>query len=204
MNRSHLLISKSLQRADSLLIRFLVALSLTEFCWAWRQSNDFRAVERALKQIAGMDAESKVFGSGFVSKLAASDAARHRRIAVFGRGGEAGPFALFSFQAPLSTPSTILGWREGVVDDRCRLSRLSRRPSLRRRRLRSSIRSSILSRTANEILDEATFRSWKNYRKEATPMPEESSAFRSNCKRPERRWKPRRFTFVRGCTSCAA
>ena len=118
LNRSHLLVSKSLLRSDSLLIRFLVAQSLTEFCWAWRQSNDFRSVERALKWIAGMDEESKIFGTGFTSALAASDALRIiDSLPVFGRSGEAGPFELFAFTAPLATPSNILGWREGVAGE---------------------------------------------------------------------------------------
>jgi hypothetical protein len=116
LNRVHLLVSKALLRADSLLIRFLVSLSLTEFCWAWRQSNDFRAVERALKQIAGMDEESKIFGTGFTSALAASDTLRViDSLPIFGRSDEVGPFKLFDFTAPLSTPSNILGWREGVA-----------------------------------------------------------------------------------------
>jgi hypothetical protein len=118
LNRVHLLVSKSLLRADSLLIRFLVALSLTEFCWAWRQSNDFRAVERALKEIAGMDEDSKIFGSGFTSALAASDPLRViDSLPIFGREPKEGPHELFSFRAPLATPSNILGWREGAVGE---------------------------------------------------------------------------------------
>ena len=114
LNKSHLLVSKSLLRADALTVRFLVALSLTEFTWAWGRSHDGKATERALKQLAGLEVENKVFGSGFASALAGSESLRVvDGLPVFGRNGADGPFELFSFTAPLASPSGIAGWREG-------------------------------------------------------------------------------------------
>ena len=118
LNKSHLLVSRALLRADSLLIRFLVSQSLTEFCWAWKQSRDFKAIEQAFKRIAGMDEESRIFGSGFTSALAASDTMRViDSLPIYGREPIDGPHELFSFTTPLFTPSNILGWREGVAGE---------------------------------------------------------------------------------------
>jgi hypothetical protein len=99
LNPEHLMISRSLSRSDSLTIRFLVALSLTEYCDFWRSSSDGRAVKRALIRLAGIERGEHPYGSGFASRLAACEALRVvDSLPIFAKNPPVGPFDLFSLR----------------------------------------------------------------------------------------------------------
>ena len=51
---NHLLVTRSLSRADTLTIRFVVGLALVEFCAFWASTRDGAAVTRAFKRMAGI------------------------------------------------------------------------------------------------------------------------------------------------------
>jgi hypothetical protein len=109
--KSHLLVSKALARADTLAIRFLVALSLVEFCLFWNASTDGRGVTRALRQLAGYTPQERSWGSGFASRLAISEAMRVVDVLpIFGAKPTDGKHSLFEFKALLRSPSDIRNW----------------------------------------------------------------------------------------------
>jgi hypothetical protein len=109
--KSHLLVSKALARADTLFVRFLVALSLVEFCLFWNASTDGRGVTRALRQLAGYTPQERSWGSGFVSRLAICEPMRAvDALPIFGAKPTDGRHSLFEFKAELRSPSDIRNW----------------------------------------------------------------------------------------------
>jgi hypothetical protein len=108
----HVLVSRLLARADAFAIRFLVSLSLIEYCLYWNATTDGHGVQRALRELAGYAATESAWGSSFASRLAISEPMRALdSLPIFGRTPTAGPHALFDFKAALRTPSDIRGWR---------------------------------------------------------------------------------------------
>jgi hypothetical protein len=118
LNASHLIVSRALHRADVVTIRFLVALSLVEFTWFSSVSRDGSSVRRKLKELAGIEPGFNAYGSGFASRLAVSEVMRViDGLPIFGREPQQGPFELFTFEAPMRSPTDNKGWRQnGLVE----------------------------------------------------------------------------------------
>ena len=70
---NHLLVNRALQRADTVSIRFFVALALVEFCQFWANSRDGASVCRELRKLAGYQSHENAWGSGVASRLSVSD-----------------------------------------------------------------------------------------------------------------------------------
>jgi hypothetical protein len=109
---SHLIVSRALHRSDSLIVRFLAGLALIEYCAFWRATSDGSAVNRALKRLAGIEPREHAHGSGFASRLAASEAMRKiDTLPIFTKSPTSGPFDLFTLTIEGRTPSDIHNWR---------------------------------------------------------------------------------------------
>ena len=118
--KSHLLVSKALARADTMSIRFLVALSLVEFCLFWASATDGRGITRALRHMAGYGPQERSWGSGFASRLAVSEPMRSLdTLPIFGPTAADGRHLLFELKAELRSPSDIRNWqlRNGATED---------------------------------------------------------------------------------------
>jgi hypothetical protein len=118
--KSHLLISKALARADTLFVRFLVALSLVEFCLFWANATDGRGITRALRHMAGYGPQERSWGSGFASRLAVSEPMRVLdTLPIFGPTPTDGRHLLFELKARLRSPSDIRNWqlRNGSTEE---------------------------------------------------------------------------------------
>jgi hypothetical protein len=111
--QDHLLVSRALLRADTLTIRFLIALSLVEFCAFWSGSRDGSAVRNELKKIAGFTPGDQAWGSAFASRLSIALPMRVvDDLPIFSRDPKTGDsFKLFSFEAAQRVPSDITNWR---------------------------------------------------------------------------------------------
>jgi hypothetical protein len=110
--QTHLLADRALQRGDSLTIRFLIGLALSEFCTFWRGTSDGAAVTRALRKLAGFEPHENAWGSGFASKLAICEQMRILdSLPVFSRSPQSGPFNLFVVTVEGRTPSDIKNWQ---------------------------------------------------------------------------------------------
>ena len=71
LNAGHIIVSRSLKRADTLVVRFLLCLALPEYTVFWVNSGDGRAVKAALVQAAGIEQERG--GIALASRLAATE-----------------------------------------------------------------------------------------------------------------------------------
>jgi hypothetical protein len=119
LSQDHLLTNRALSRADSLLIRFLVALALVEFCSFWSGTRDGAATRRALKRLAGIPPHEEAWVSGFASRLAASEAMRVvDNLPIFAKMPQTGPFDLFVLPIEARSPSDIRNWqvRDGATE----------------------------------------------------------------------------------------
>jgi hypothetical protein len=164
--KDHLLVSKALARADTLTIRFLISLSLTEFCLFWSSARDGAVIRNELKKIAGFAPGDQAWGSAFASRLAISEPMRViDSLPIYGKSPEAGPFELFSLEVPQRSPSDITNWRfkNGQAET---VKPLLPRPPKQKQEPASVVAVAVpdpflasFHATAKEILDEATFRS---------------------------------------------
>jgi hypothetical protein len=110
--QEHLMVSRALQRADNLTIRFLAALSLVEFCAFWNSARDGASVRNELKRLAGFTAGDRAWGSSFASGLAISEPMRVvDTLPIFGRTPAPGPHELFSVEVAQRSPSDIRNWQ---------------------------------------------------------------------------------------------
>jgi hypothetical protein len=117
--QEHLIVSRALQRADNLAIRFLIALSLVEFCSFWGTSRDGAAVRNELKRLAGYSPGDQAWGTAFASRLAVCEPMRViDGFPLFGREPQCGPFTLLELDLPMRSPSDITNWRakNGTVE----------------------------------------------------------------------------------------
>jgi hypothetical protein len=88
--QEHLIVSKALARADALTVRFLIALSLVEFCAFWYAARDGASVRNELKRLSGFAAGDRAFGTAFASGLAISELMRAvDTLSIFGRSPQA-------------------------------------------------------------------------------------------------------------------
>ena len=110
--QEHLIVSRALSRSDSVVLRFLIALSLVEFCLFWGDTRDGASVRNELKRLGGFTPGSQAWGTSFASGLAISEPMRVvDTLPIFGRSPEAGPFPLLEFEAPMRSPSDIRNWQ---------------------------------------------------------------------------------------------
>jgi hypothetical protein len=80
-----LLVKRALHRADTVTVRFLIGLSLVEYCLFWWHASDGKGVTDALRQAAGYSLDERVWGSAFASRLANSDLLRSvDQLPIFG------------------------------------------------------------------------------------------------------------------------
>jgi hypothetical protein len=164
--KSHLLVSKALARADTMSVRFLVALSLVEFCLFWASATDGRGITRALRHMAGYGPLERSWGSGFASRLAVSEPMRSLdTLPIFGPTPADGRHLLFELKAQLRSPSDIRNWqlRNGATET---VAPLAPKPKKQPARLPEAVPAPASSQqqfyeafhlVAREALDEATF-----------------------------------------------
>jgi hypothetical protein len=108
----HILVNRSLHRADTFAIRFLIGLALVEYSLFWWHASDGKGVNDALRQAAGYAPDESAWGRGFASRLAISDFLRPvDQLPIFGASPKAGPHRIAEFKAVLRHPSDILRWR---------------------------------------------------------------------------------------------
>jgi hypothetical protein len=114
---THILVNRSLHRADTFAIRFLIGLSLVEFTIFWWHSGDGRGVTAALRAAAGYAPDENAWGSGFASRLANSELLRSvDTLPIFGASPKSGRHPIGEFQAVLRHPSDIPRWRIASAD----------------------------------------------------------------------------------------
>jgi hypothetical protein len=112
VNRKHVLTSRALGRADSLLVRHLCAQAITEFCQWFADKRDGRAITRAFRLLCGIPRDAMLSQSAFSTRLANCEALRTLdRLPIYGLAAKDGPFVLFQFEVALREPSDIPNWR---------------------------------------------------------------------------------------------
>jgi hypothetical protein len=112
LNRGHVLVARALSRADSLLIRYLIAQAIAAFSVWFKERADGRAVTKALRSLCGIPRDAMLLNSAFVTRLSACEAFRSLdQLPIYGPSPKEGPFTLFSFRATLRTPSDIPNWK---------------------------------------------------------------------------------------------
>lgn len=111
LNASHLMVSRSLKRADTLVVRFLLCLALAEYTGFWANRRDGRAVKAALVQAAGIQPERG--GIALASRLAATEFLRALDvIPIFGPAPSDQTHQLVTLRGvPLLAVSDIPNWR---------------------------------------------------------------------------------------------
>jgi hypothetical protein len=115
---THLLVNRSLHRADTFAIRFLIGLSLVEYSLFWWHVSDGRGVTDALRQAAGYRSDERSWGSGFASRLAISELLRSvDTLPIFGASPKAGPHRIGEFKAVTRHPSDIPRWRSSSAPE---------------------------------------------------------------------------------------
>jgi hypothetical protein len=70
LNKSDLMVSKALARADTATIRFFVALLVTEWIHYWEKRHEGRLVRSALRKAANVPEADRLWWTGFASSLA--------------------------------------------------------------------------------------------------------------------------------------
>ena len=108
----HILVNRSLHRVDTFAVKFLVGLSLVEYCLFWWHASDGKGVTDALRQAAGYSPDESAWGRGFASRLAISDFLRPvDQLPIFGASPKTGPHLIGEFKALTRHPSDIPRWR---------------------------------------------------------------------------------------------
>jgi hypothetical protein len=114
LSAGHLVVSRSLKRADTLLIRFLLCLALSEYVgfWKGRARHDGGALSRAIIQLAAIESEG-FWGITLAGKLCASELFRSLdQTPIFGPSPDQEPHLLFMLPAvQLRERSELPNWR---------------------------------------------------------------------------------------------
>jgi hypothetical protein len=114
---THLLVNRALHRADSVIIKFLIGMSLVEYTIFWWRTDDGQAVVKVLREMAGYASDERAWGSGFASRLAISGLLRSvDQLPIFGPSPQDGPHLIGELKAALKHPSDILRWRVGAPE----------------------------------------------------------------------------------------
>jgi hypothetical protein len=112
LNRGHVLVTRALARADSLLIRHLCAQGLSDFCRWFDDKRDGHAITGAIRSLCGIPRNAMLSQSAFSTRLATCEAFRTLdKIPIYGPRAKEGPFALFRFTVALRDPSDIPNWQ---------------------------------------------------------------------------------------------
>jgi hypothetical protein len=112
----HLLVDRALRRADTSTIKFLIGLSLVEYCLFWWHASDGKGVTDALREIAGYSLDENAWGSGIASRLAISEFLRPvDQLPIFGASPKTGPHLIGELKAVTRHPSDIPRWRLGAA-----------------------------------------------------------------------------------------
>jgi hypothetical protein len=112
LSRRHLLVARALSRADSLLIRYLIAEAIAAFSVWFKDRADGRAVTKALRSLCAIPRDAMLLNSAFITRLSACEAFRSLdQLPIYGPAPKEGPFTLFNFRAALRTPSDIPNWK---------------------------------------------------------------------------------------------
>jgi hypothetical protein len=111
LNASHLMVSRSLKRSDTLIVRFLLCMALAEYTGFWANRRDGRAVKAALVQATGLQSERG--GIALASSLAATEFLRALDvIPIFGPDPSDQTHQLVTLPGvPLLVMSDIPNWR---------------------------------------------------------------------------------------------
>jgi hypothetical protein len=110
LNGAHLLVSRSLKRADSLLLRFIISLAIVEYLQFWGNAPDGKPLRAAILRTAKIEGEG-YFGISLASKLAASELLRSLdSMPIFGPTPVSTTHTLFTFHATLMVESRTANW----------------------------------------------------------------------------------------------
>lgn len=119
LNAGHLIVSRSLKRADTLVIRFLLCMAVAEYLNFWGNRFDGRSLRDAITKLAGIEGEN-FWGLTLASKLAGSELLRVLdRLPIFSPVPSEENFELFRLTVQLREYSDIRNWRpkrEGVAN----------------------------------------------------------------------------------------
>jgi hypothetical protein len=111
LNRTHVLTARALGRADSLLVRYLCAQAITEFCLWFNDKADGRAITRAIRSLCDIPPDAMLSQSAFATRLAISEEFRALdKLPIYGPTPKDELFTLFRFTAALRSPSDIPNW----------------------------------------------------------------------------------------------
>jgi hypothetical protein len=114
LNAGHIVVSRSLTRADSVLIKFLLCLALSEYIGFWkvRARHDGGALSHAIIRLAAIKSES-YWGLSLGSKLCASELFRSLDVLpIFGPAPSQETHTLFTLSAvQLRQRSDLPNWR---------------------------------------------------------------------------------------------
>ena len=114
LNAGHLIVSRSLARADTLLIKFLLCLALAEYVGFWQRKAryDGGALREAIIRLAAIEPEN-FWGISLASRLCASELLRSLdTLPIFGPSPSQEPYTLFALPAVrLRERSELPTWR---------------------------------------------------------------------------------------------
>lgn len=112
LNTNHLIVSRSLKRADTLLIRFLLCIALAEYLQFWGRRHDGQSLRAAITKAAGIEPE-QYWGLTLATKLSASELLRSLDATpIFGPGPSEAVHTLFVLSAVrLRETSDMPNWR---------------------------------------------------------------------------------------------
>jgi hypothetical protein len=114
LNAGHLVVSRSLTRADTLIIKFLLCLALAEYIgfWRGRARHDGGALREAIIQQAAIEPEN-FWGISLASRLCASELLRSLdTLPIFGPSPSQDSHTLFTLPAVrLRERSELPNWR---------------------------------------------------------------------------------------------
>jgi hypothetical protein len=115
LNSGHILVSRSLKRADTLLVRFLLCMALAEYIGFWRGKPDGQAIKEAITKAAGIEPEN-FWGLTLASKLAGSELLRVLdKTPIFGPAPSEEVIELLKLKVQLREYSDIPHWRPPQV-----------------------------------------------------------------------------------------
>jgi hypothetical protein len=118
LSGNHLLVSKALLRADTLTIKFLIGLALSEFRAIWNKKDDGRATYLALRELAGCGPSLRLSSSALASRLGISEPMRSvDTTPIFGRNPSLDRHELFVFKGAFRSPSDVSKWRPRGPED---------------------------------------------------------------------------------------
>jgi hypothetical protein len=114
LNAGQTLVSRSLSRADTLVIRFLVAAALAEFVQFWSRFSDGKALRASLIKLTGI--AGGYWGVGMAGALAETEAFHGLdRVPIYGPASSQAAHVLFVLPGvKLRELSDICSWRNPV------------------------------------------------------------------------------------------